>query len=149
MKSELDQFLEFFSKIDRFGQLLQFKREVPAPGKSIYRMTVKEDYQSSPGVAHGGCLSALMDECMGLAALSFAVTQKQICSTVEFKINYLTPAKVGEVLVGKASVDYIGKHLVVVSGSIEDEQSGRAVAKALGTYNLYPAEKKDFLKEFM
>ncbi|RZK24642.1 MAG: PaaI family thioesterase [Hymenobacter sp.] len=119
---------------------------VPAPGKAEYRMVVRPEHLSSPGVAHGGVLAGLLDAVLGAAALTLAFTAGELVSTVEFKINYLHPVYLGDELRAVAQVDHAGRSLVVCSGVIYrlalGEAAETAVAQGLGTFNRYPADKR-------
>jgi len=59
---------------------------------------------------------AMVDAVLGVPVLSHAVTEDKLCATVEFKINYIAPAKLGDKLVGTNTIDFKGKSLVVSSG---------------------------------
>lgn len=85
----------------------------------------------------------MMDTVLGLTVLSYSVTVDQLCSTVEFKINMLKEVKLNQTLKAKADLDYKGNKIVVASALILDAQTNEAVAKGLGTFNLYPLSKKN------
>jgi uncharacterized protein (TIGR00369 family) len=136
----MHQILEMYNTINHFGNLNGMAFEVPQPGEVIYTMTIEEKHQSGPGVAHGGMLAAFMDSVLGVAALSVAVEDNNIVSTVEFKINFLEPARIGETITGYGKVDSKGKKIITSTGEIRDS-SGNLIAKAMGTFNAYPAEK--------
>ena len=89
---------------------------------------------------------------LGAAALSLAFTQMELVSTVEFKMNYLHAVHLHDVLVAKGAVDHTGNTLVVSSCviyRIQDGQPDVAVARGLGTFNRYPATKRDFAQLVM
>ncbi|RZK14952.1 MAG: PaaI family thioesterase [Hymenobacter sp.] len=119
---------------------------VPAPGQAEYRMVIRPEHLSSPGAAHGGVLAGLMDAVLGAAALTLAFTTGELVSTVEFKINFLHPVRLGDELRATAHVDHAGKSLVVCSGTIyrhvASEPAATAVAQGLGTFNRCPALKR-------
>jgi uncharacterized protein (TIGR00369 family) len=118
----------------------------PAPGQAEYRMVIRPEHLSSPGVAHGGVLAGLMDAVLGAAALTLAFTAGELVSTVEFKINFLHPVRLGDELRATAQVDHAGKSLLVCSGTIYRQSPGeapeKAVAQGMGTFNRYPATKR-------
>jgi len=130
---------KLFRKTSQFDQTLGMNFIVKSAGEIEYTMTIDSRHLSSPQISHGGAIAGMMDNVLGVTALSYAVTQEKLCSTVEFKINYLNPAKLGDVLTGSAQIDYIGKRLVVTSGFIKCGE--RLIAKGMGTFNLYPMEK--------
>jgi uncharacterized protein (TIGR00369 family) len=106
-----------------------------------------EKHLSSPQIAHGGAIAGFMDCVLGFSALSLAVTENNLTSTVEFKINYTRPAKLGEKLIGSGKVIHKGKSLIISSAEIRTE-GGDLVAVGQGTFNTYPLNKKDYLNDF-
>ncbi|GAC1599212.1 MAG: hypothetical protein NVS3B25_25960 [Hymenobacter sp.] len=120
---------------------------VPAPGRAEYRMVVRDEHLSSPKTCHGGVLAGLMDAALGAAALSLAFTKLELVSTVEFKLNYLHAVHLHDTLLAKGVVDHAGNKLVVSSCVIYRVVEGHedvAVARGLGTFNRYPASKRNF-----
>jgi uncharacterized protein (TIGR00369 family) len=135
-----------YNRINAYGQANGMILNASEPGKAEYRMVVRPAHLSSPGVAHGGVLAGLMDAVLGAAALTLAFTEGELVSTVEFKINYLHPVRLGDELRAVAQVDHVGKSLLVSSGVIyrrvPGEATETAVAQGLGTFNRYPAGKR-------
>jgi uncharacterized protein (TIGR00369 family) len=135
-----------YNRINLYGQANGMTLTVPTPGQAEYRMLIQEAHLSSPGTAHGGVLAGLMDAALGAAALTLAFTDGEVVSTVEFKINYLRPVHLGDELRAVAKVEHTGKSIIVVSGTIyrqaTDAAGELAVAQGLGTFNRYPATKK-------
>jgi uncharacterized protein (TIGR00369 family) len=143
---ELNQFLEFFKKHNRYDLFHDLNFNLISPGEITYHMKVQEKDLSLPPTAHGGSIAGFMDCVLGLAALSEAVTRNVLTSTVEFKINFIRPAKLGEELTGFGKVIHKGKSLLISSGEIKTS-SGDLVAIGQGTFNTYPFHKKDFFHE--
>ncbi len=138
-----------YNRINAYGHTNGMTLSVPEPGKAEYRMVIRPEHLSSPGVAHGGVVAGLMDAALGAAALTLAFTAGELVSTVEFKINYLHPVRLGDELRAVAQVDHAGKSLVVSSGVIYRQAAGdasnakaTAVAQGVGTFNRYPAGKR-------
>ena len=71
-----------------------------------------------------------------------AASKKNLCVTVEFKINYLSRVKPGDILEGTGDIDFTGSKLIVTTGKIIEKKTGRLVAKGLGTFSQYPLAKK-------
>ncbi|HEX4888094.1 MAG TPA: PaaI family thioesterase [Luteibaculaceae bacterium] len=132
--------LELYNQINHFANTNGMTYRVIQPGEVEYRMQVKDEHQSGPGVAHGGLVAGFMDAVIGVAALSSVVDEFMLVSTVEFKINFLKPVKIGQEIVGMGKVDSKGQRIIVSSGVIYDAQ-GEPLAKATGTFNAYPADK--------
>ena len=141
--SDLKKFEQVFRKMNIFDQTMGLDFEIEAPGQIIYQLEVQRKHLSSPQIAHGGVIAAMMDASLGLTALSFSVVDEMLVSTVEFKLNFLRPAREGDILTGRGHIDYRGKSLIVCNSNISN-QEGHDIAKGIGTFNLYPMDKKDF-----
>lgn len=146
--------LALYNQINQYGQANGMVLTVPAPGQAEYRMVVRPEHLSSPGTAHGGVLAGLMDAVLGAAALSLAFTTGELVSTVEFKINYFHPVHLGDELRATARVEHQGRSLLVSSGTIyrrrapaDNDGAETAVAQGLGTFNRYPATKRQLPPE--
>ena len=140
-QATLKKYLDAYNRVNQFCRHNGMELEVLVPGHVKYHLTVKEEHLSSPSTAHWGILAAAMDATLGTSALTFAFTSGQVCSTVEFKINYLRPAKLADDLEAEAVLDYTGKRIVVTSGVIRRKADQDLVAKGMGTFNLYPLTK--------
>lgn len=136
-----------YNDMNHFGRANGMALTVPIPGQAEYRMTIGQEHLSSPDSCHGGVLAGLMDAALGAAALTLAFTTLEFVSTVEFKMNFLHTVHLHDVLVAKGIVDHAGNRLVVSSCVIYRVVEGQedvAVARGLGTFNRYPANKRDF-----
>lgn len=143
----LPQFIEVFKSINKYDLDNELTFEIHSPGHITYKMTALEKHLSSPGTVHGAAIAGFMDCVLGLSALSLAVTVGNLTSTVEFKVNFIRPVKLGEEIVGVGKVIHQGKSLLISSGEIRTA-SGELVAMGQGTFNLYPFTKKEFLHDF-
>ena len=133
-----------YNQINSYGRANGMVLTVSEPGEVQYAMTIREEHLSSPGTCHGGVVAGLMDAALGAAALSLAFTSGELVSTVEFKINYLHPVRLHDHLLARAHVEHAGKTLVVTSAAIECTTRSLVVARGMGTFNRYPADKRDF-----
>lgn len=134
-----------YNQINNYGRVNGMELTVPQPGEVLYTMTIRDEHLSSPGTCHGGVVAGLMDAALGAAALSLAFTAGELVSTVEFKINYLHPVRLHDQLVARATVEHSGKTLMVSSALITcPTRDNLVVARGLGTFNRYPADKRDF-----
>jgi uncharacterized protein (TIGR00369 family) len=136
-----------YNHLNAYGQANGMELSVTAPGQAEYHMVIGPAHLSSPGVAHGGVLAGLMDAVLGAAALTLAFTTGELVSTVEFKLNFLHPVRLGDELRAAARVDHAGKSLIVCSAIIYRQVPGQpgsetAVAQGQGTFNRYPASKR-------
>ncbi|MBT3981005.1 MAG: PaaI family thioesterase [Bacteriovoracaceae bacterium] len=144
-----EKIIEIFKSTNHFGNDQGVQIQVSEDGNYFQTMTTVEKHLSSPGICHGGAVSAFMDSVLGFAALYEGAKDKKLCSTVEYKINFIKPVYLGDKLKGIGHIEYKGNSLVVVSGEIVDDKSGEIKAKGLGTFNLYPYEKKEFINEYL
>ena len=134
--SKLDVLVQkVFSHPDNFGKVLGYELE-SFDDTSVRTSLVIEDRHLSPaGVTHGGVISAFVDFSMG-AALFTQLQKGERTSTIEFKINYLSPVKLGEKIYCDAKVKFKGKSHAVLECHVFREE-GKDVAFAVGTYNIY------------
>ena len=136
------EFEKFYKGLCQFDGYLGMALQVHAPGKITYTLEVKAHHLTFPDACHGGVVAAMMDAVLGVTCLSWTLTQGNSCNTVEFKTNYLSGARPGDLLEGTGQIDFIGSTLMVASAHIHDKTSGRLVAKGLGTFSQYPITKK-------
>lgn len=142
-------FEKMFRKMCKFDHTLGLEFRVDAPGKIEYWMTVDENHQSSPQTIHGGVIAAMMDAQLGMTALSYAVTKGKLCSTVELKTNFTNAPNHGDELYGQGEIDFVGNSLMVCSATIKRRRDHIMIAKGMGTFNLYPMEKRKELEQWM
>lgn len=142
MKELMDLFEKSYSQSVTFDKHLGMALKVNDAGDVTYTLTVGENHLTAPDSAHGGVAAAMMDAALGVAALSYAVSQGNFCATVEFKMNYLRQVKPRDILVARGKVKHTGKRLVVSECNITEEKSGDLVASGLGTFTQYPMEKR-------
>lgn len=148
MKLDMEVFSTFFKKNNLFDDHMGLKYTIIKPGEITYELTVAKKHLSSADACHGGVLAGMMDGVLGLTALTWCVQSGNLCATVEFKINYINPAKIGDTLIGKGNIDYTGSRLIVTNGSINQKKTGQLVAKGMGTFTQYPLKKREsILKE--
>jgi uncharacterized protein (TIGR00369 family) len=137
--------VEQYISHNHFGETLGMEFKIIEPGLVHYFITIKSNHLATPKAAHGGVISALMDGLLGVTALSVSAPENKIISTVEFKINFLAPALLDDKLIGIGKVEQKGNRLIIVSGDIIcPERNNVVIAKAIGTFNAYPAEKAGY-----
>ncbi len=147
---DVDALIEAFNQMNNYGRENGMKLKVIEPGTIEYEMEIQEKHLSSPNNAHGGSIAGFMDSVIGLSALSAAFAEGNLVSTVEFKINMFKPAHLGDQLLGKGIVEYKGKSLISSSGAIYcTNRDNLLIAKALGTFNVYPIQKANSVIEGM
>jgi len=141
--ADFEEWIRRFEKGNHYGLHNGMKFKLIDLGHISYSMKITEQHLSSPSTCHGGAVAGLMDAVLGTAALTLAFSRNQLCSTVEFKMNYFVPVKLNDALVGVGKVENAGKRLVVTRADIKN-QDDRVVAIGQGTFNLYPMDKREF-----
>lgn len=137
--------IEQYNLHNDFGKTIEMNFDIIEPGIVHYFLTIKQKHLATPLAAHGGVISSLMDGLLGVTALSVVENENKIVSTIEFKINFLSPAFIHDKLQGVGKVEQKGNRLIIVSGDIFCVNRGNIlIAKAIGTFNAYPAEKAGF-----
>lgn len=142
----MHKILELYNSINNYGTLNELELEVISPGHIKYIMPVQQKHLATPIAIHGGVLAAMMDAILGVGALSLACHDKKLVSTIEFKINYLSPARPGDVLIGEGKVIQKGNRIIVSEGDIKIQDTQKIIAKGLGTFSAYPIEKSGVLE---
>ena len=114
---------ESFGRQGLMGTIGAWLVEV-APGRVVIELPFSARFAQQHGHFHGAVIGALGDTAGGYAALSLMPAGSDV-STVEYKINFVTPAK-GQMLRATATVVKAGKALSVVRvdvGCINDGKS--------------------------
>jgi uncharacterized protein (TIGR00369 family) len=117
--------------------------EIFSPGKLEYKIKINKNHLATPIAAHGGVISSLMDSILGICALSLVCEEEKIVSTIEMKLNFLVPVKLGDYLVGRSNLLTKGNRTIITEGEIFN-QNGILVAKGMGTFNSYPKDKAGY-----
>ena len=134
--------IALYKQYNNYGRDLGMDFTIIEPGVVEYKLKIEERHLATPGAAHGGVISAFMDAILGVAALSAVHTDHKVVSTVEFKINFFSPALLNDELTGIGRVEQKGNRIIVTGGEIAASNRGnKIIAKAMGTFNAYPAEK--------
>jgi len=136
--------LETYNKYNNFGRLLDMDYQIISPGNISYSFKVLEEHLATKTAAHGGVLAAYMDAIIGVASLSAVANDKKVVATIEFKINYLKPAFLNDLLIGKGKVIQKGNRIIITEGKIYN-QNKELICTAIGTLNAYPFVKSDMV----
>lgn len=95
-------------------------------GKAVTRLEVGDDHLQQDGYVHAGVVAALADHTGGAAGWSL-VKPHQTVLTVEFKINFLNPARAPQ-LVCKAKVLRPGGRIIAAEAEVTNPD-GQLAAK--------------------
>lgn len=83
------------------------------------------------GLLHGGVVASLADVACGYAAMTTMADDREVL-TVEFKINFLKPAKTDR-LIAVGTVVHAGRTITVCEGSVFDATRTRLLAHMTAT----------------
>lgn len=132
--------VELYKQSNQFGKEIDLQYDILPDGEVINRITIGQKHLATPVAAHGGVMAALADSTLGVAALAVSQKNGNLVSTVEFKINYLKPALLGDTIRGISRVRQVGKKLIFVEADFLNQKE-ELVATASGTFNQYPFTK--------
>jgi uncharacterized protein (TIGR00369 family) len=106
--------------------------QAPELGEGFARfvLPVRHDFLNSQGFLQGGVIAALADEAVAYALFSL-VSEGEMISTVEMKINFLAPVQQGTV---EARAHITKRGRTISLGEVEVTHEDRLIAKGLCTY---------------
>ena len=134
------QIIDLYRMTNQFGRHIEMDYFTNEDDLIINQIEIKDMHLATPNVSHGGVISALADSTLGIAALQQSAKDGNLVSTVEFKINYLKPAKLGDKITGVPRVRKIGRSIIFVEADFTNQKE-ELIATASGTFNQYPASK--------
>ena len=102
----------------------------PAAGTIVVRYEATSEFTNPLGNVQGGLIAAMLDDAMG-PALVATLPAGQFAPTLEMKVSYLAPAKVGP-LWAHGRVVKRGRSSAFVEGDLVDGQ-GKILARASAT----------------
>ena len=112
-----------------------------APGRFITRVRIRDCHLQQDGFVHAGVMATMADHTAGYASFSLVPPDQRIL-TVEYKINFLSPAS-GDYLECRSRVIKPGKTLLVTESEVYAVRGDKEdlVAKALLTMAAVSQEK--------
>jgi uncharacterized protein (TIGR00369 family) len=103
---------------NRFGLGMKFYNV--EPGRVVAEIVVPSQFQGYPGVVHGGIVAAMLDEVSGRTVLQGEIPRWMV--TAKLEVRYRRPIPVGQKLSLEGTIKEDKGKVVVVAGSIFDEQ---------------------------
>ena len=102
-------------------------------GRFVTRVNIEPRHIQQDGLVHAGVIATMADHTAGYAAFTM-VSEDKVILTVEYKINFLRPAK-GEYLECRSKVINAGRKILVTESEVYAISAGSEtlVAKALLT----------------
>ena len=109
-----------------------------APGEVEIEMPYRADLAQQHGFIHGGIVTAIVDSACGYAAFSLSAPETAVL-TVEYKVNFVAPAK-GNLLLARGEVVRPGATITVCKGDVlaYDDGEEKLVASMLTTMMRMP-----------
>lgn len=135
MSSETNARLDFFrSQIGNnlaqspspLGRWLSGTLTGAGPGHMSVQFEVREEMTNPMGVLHGGIAAAMMDDVVGM--MVYSLGREYGYTSVNLNCDFLSSARLGEVLIAKAQVIRAGKNVIHCECCIVNE-SGKIIAK--------------------
>jgi len=110
-------------------------------GRFVTRIKIEKQHTQQDGFVHAGVIATMADHTAGYASYTM-VPEDMVILTVEYKINFLKPAK-GDYLECRSEVINRGKKLLVAESSVfaVDGDNETMVARALLTMASVPKKK--------
>ncbi len=117
------------------NRFFNFKLVAQSSGHTELSMPLQPSYLQEGGVVHGGIISALADTCAVYALLP-GLPENQNMTSIEFKINFLAPARLedGDL---RATARVVKQRKAVGLCDVEVFQKERLIAKGLFTYYFF------------
>jgi uncharacterized protein (TIGR00369 family) len=109
------------------------------------RFTPRTEHQGYDGMAHGGIVTALLDEVMGWAIFHQGIW----AVTTRFALTFRKPVRVGESVIASGAVTRDRGRALDLHGEVRDASSGELLAEADATYLRMPeAQRKALLEKY-
>lgn len=112
-------------------QTMGAKLEAIEKGKVIISCPFNPKLTQQHGYFHAGVMTSIVDSACGYAALTIMAENREVLS-VEFKINFLKPAKTDQ-LIAIGQVLKVGRTLTICEGWVYDKTQTILIAKMTAT----------------
>ena len=97
-----------------------------------FKATIKENHLNAAGITHGGFIAALVDAGAGTAA--HRVAEKNPCVTISLELKFISPARLGQELIGKTKIQKKTRSMVFLT--CEMFADNKIVATASGVWKI-------------
>jgi uncharacterized protein (TIGR00369 family) len=108
-------------------------------GKVTITAAFRDTLTQQHGYLHAGVMTAMVDTACGYAALSTTADGYEVL-TVEFKINFLKPAKTNKII-AVGEVTQSGRTLTTCEGTVYNETKDKVLAKMMATMIIIKTNK--------
>jgi acyl-CoA thioesterase len=125
------------SGFNPFGDLIGLQFVKCEGGQSRCTLEMEQRLLNPHEVVHGGVLYSMADTGMG-GAMYTVMEKDELCATIEIKITYFKAVRSGT-LVCDTRIISRGRRVAALESDITCD--GRLVAKASGTYSIFPVKE--------
>ncbi len=125
-------------QLPEFFEYLGMSIERATPEEAVVRMHVPRQLLSPHGLVHGGAISALIDTAIGIA-VACRLAPGDRTATHELNINYISFAAKPTVI-ATARVLRVSRTVAHTEAEVRGED-GTLIAKALGTFGVFPRKR--------
>ena len=132
-----------YDQRNAFARSLGLSLNVIGDGVVTYTLTVEDDHLATPGFAHGGVLTTLLDATMGAGALTLVADEGLVVSTIEMQVNFIQAATLNERIIATSTVVRKGKKVIFMRAEIRNEQN-KLIAVSNGSFYPFKAEKAGY-----
>jgi len=126
----LQQIREKF-ETNHFPRSLGIELDLIEHGRARLSLDVQKRHLQLAGIMHGGAIATLIDTAVAFAIVGASEPDARF-TTIEMKVNYLSPVREGRV-VADARLIRDGRRIVVAECDLLDSE-GQLAAKGLLTY---------------
>ncbi|XP_008145293.2 acyl-coenzyme A thioesterase 13 [Eptesicus fuscus] len=132
---KLREVMAAISGVPGFDKVLEKVTLVSAaPGRVTCELRVEEEHTNKLGTLHGGLTATLVDS---ISTMALLCTERALPGvSVDMNITYMSPAKIGEVVVITAQILKQGRTLAFASVDLTNKTTGKLVAQGRHTKHL-------------
>lgn len=129
----MDMYEKIKQSFDQQGLMKTLKAELVSVenGEVKISCTFSEALTQQHGFFHAGVATSIVDSACGYAAMTMMPEDKEVL-TVEFKVNFMKPAKTDK-LIAVGKVLQSGKTLTVCEGYVYDSSGEKLISKMTAT----------------
>lgn len=128
---EREQIIREKFQTNHFPRLLGIEIDSIEPSRARLSVEVRQELLQLQGVMHGGAIASLIDTAVAFAIVSVS-EPKDLFTTVEMKVNYLSAIREGRVT-ADARLIRDGRRIIVADCDVFDSKA-KLAAKGLLTY---------------
>ena len=118
-------------EINHFPRSLGIELDSIDEGRARLSLEVQQRHLQLAGIMHGGAIATLIDTAVAFAIVGASELGARF-TTIEMKVNYLSPVREGRVI-AEARLIRDGRRIVVADCDVWDSE-GKLAAKGLLTY---------------